>query len=126
MVPEKFYEIRYRQARSRPPSGQFHHVHSFLGSLQSAESTLDPEDISLGGFKVVVPNQPRVGDVIKCYVKLKGKRYENCRAQVAWVSEKDSDHSSWEVGVALDMEEDERAGFHSDFIEVLKEMGKSP
>ena len=91
-----------------------------------ADFTITPKDVSMGGVKVVVPLKPSVGDKIQCSVELKGTRYENCRAEVAWVQEIESEPGSCEVGLALDMEVDERAHFHEAMIEHHKDSGNLP
>lgn len=91
-----------------------------------ADDMIDPKDVSMGGMKVVVPLKPSVGDKIQCAVELNGIRYENCRAEVAWVQEIDSEPGPYEVGLALDMESDDRADFHEAMIEHLKDAGNLP
>jgi hypothetical protein len=90
------------------------------------EAMIDPEDVSMGGMKVVVPLKPSVGDKIQCAIEIKGIRYENGCVEVAWVQEIDSEPGAHEVGLALDMESDDRADFHEAMIEHLKDVGNLP
>ena len=54
---------------------------------QLTEDSLSPENVSMGGMKVVVALKPSVGDHLLCTIVLKGIRYENCSAKVVWVQE---------------------------------------
>ena len=110
---------------SRHPVG-FFMVSLKLEIPKLTESSLSPKNVSLGGMKVVVPLKPSVGDHLLCTIELKGIRYENCSAKVAWVQEIKGDTGSCEVGLAIDLEGDARANFHEAIMEHLKDEGNIP
>ncbi|MEE9274131.1 MAG: hypothetical protein V3V62_02340 [bacterium] len=75
-----------------------------------AESPLDLKDFSRSGFRVVVSKKPEVGDLFNCTLELKGARFENRQARVAWINEIGAEPGSWEVGLILDVRKDAPAG----------------
>ncbi len=91
-----------------------------------ADFHLAPEDIGIGGFRLVVPLKLTPGGMMQCSIELKGKRYENCSAKVAWVREVESSPGQCEAGLAPGMEHDGRREFHVAMLEHLKEEGNLP
>ena len=72
---------------------------------------LDPVDVSLGGYKVVVSECPVVGDLFDCSVEVKGKLFEECHGRVARVIENEADPPTWSVGMSLQPPEDQRIDY---------------
>jgi hypothetical protein len=72
---------------------------------------LDPVDVSLGGFKVVVSERPAVGDHFDCSVEIQEKIFEECHGRVARVIENDADPPTWSVGMSLQPPADQRIGY---------------
>ncbi len=72
---------------------------------------LDPVDISLGGYKVVVSERPAVGDLFDCSVEVQGKLFEECHGRVAQVIENEAAPLKWFVGMSLQPPEDQRIDY---------------
>ncbi len=62
---------------------------------------LVPEDVSAGGFKVVVTKEPPKKDSIECSIQISEDVFDNCTAHVAWVQKKDGPPEIWEVGLTI-------------------------
>ncbi len=62
---------------------------------------LDPVDISLGGYRVVVSERPAVGDSFDCSVEVQGKLFEECQGRVVRVIKNEADPPTWSVGMTL-------------------------
>ena len=62
---------------------------------------LVPEDVSAGGFKVVVTKEPPRQDTIECSIQISEDVFNNCKAHVAWVRKIEGTPESWEVGLNI-------------------------
>lgn len=62
---------------------------------------LVPEDVSAGGFKVVVTQEPPQKDSIECSIQISEDVFDNCIAHVAWVHKNEGTPESWEVGLTI-------------------------
>ena len=72
---------------------------------------LDPVDVSLGGFQIVVSECPAVEDLFDCSVEIKGKLFEECQGRVARVIENEADLPTWYIGMSLQPPEDQRIDY---------------
>ena len=72
---------------------------------------LDPVDVSMGGYRVVVSERPAVGDLFDCSVEVQGKLYEECHARVVQVIENEAAPLRWFVGMSLQPPEDQRIDY---------------
>ncbi len=91
-----------------------------------AEFMLDPQDISMGGFRVVVPEKPEPGDTFYCTIELKGKKYDECEVRVAWVHQNEAIPSTWAVGLSLRVPPERRPEFEGVMHQVLADLGREP
>lgn len=73
-----------------------------------AEVPLVPEDISAGGFGVVLPVQPGQGKVVECVLQVAGEVFRNCRAKVVWVEEDAIEGDAWRAGLAVELADEAR------------------
>ncbi len=73
-----------------------------------AEGPMQPEDFSSGGFRVYVPDPPKVGTEINCTIRVFDSGLSNVRGQVVRVDEINSSPPMWAVGVSLNISDVER------------------
>ncbi len=66
-----------------------------------SELPLVPEDVSAGGFKVVVTEEPPKKDLIECSIQISNDVFDNCQAHVAWVYKNEGTPESWDVGLTI-------------------------
>lgn len=79
-----------------------------------------PEDISTGGFRVIVTKEPAVGDSVQCAIQVMDANFPNCRGRVVWKSGKTDLPGSWAIGFCVDS-----AGKKNDLLESkLRELGE--
>ena len=88
--------------------------------------TLDPHDISMGGFKVILPEEPTVGETFASSIELRGKPYDGCQVRVAWTQKNSTRPPSWTTGLALTFPEQGKQDFQGRLQTVLTEVGKLP
>lgn len=62
---------------------------------------LVPEDVSAGGFKVVVTNEPPQGNFIECSIQISNDVFDNCKAYIAWVHKNEGTPETWDVGLTI-------------------------
>jgi len=62
---------------------------------------LVPEDISAGGFGVVVSERPETASIIECTLQVLGGVFKGCHAEIMWVRENDASPSTWTVGLSV-------------------------
>ena len=72
---------------------------------------LDPVDVSMGGYRVVVSERPAVGDLFDCSVEVQGKLFAECHGKVARVIENEADPPTWSVGMSLQPPESQRIDY---------------
>jgi hypothetical protein len=70
-------------------------------------------DISLGGFRVTLHDEPKVGEVIICSIDILNKVFEGCSMTVARVEENDGDPPSWTTGMSIKIPDNLRAEFEA-------------
>ncbi|MBI3127416.1 MAG: PilZ domain-containing protein [Candidatus Tectomicrobia bacterium] len=87
--------------------------------------TLDPHDISMGGFKVLLPEEPEVGSTFTSSIELRGKTYPECKVRVAWTHKNNTQPPSWSTGLAL-LLPGPGEEFQGRLNQVLTEVGKAP
>jgi len=69
---------------------------------------LVPEDISAGGFMVVVPEKPEVEGVVDCTLQVLGGIFHGCRAKVMWARENGEVPGAWTAGLSVELEGPDR------------------
>ncbi len=74
---------------------------------------LDPVDVSLGGYGIVVSRRPAVGDLFDCSVEVQGKLFDECHGKVARVTENEADPPTWSVGMSLQPSKDQRIEYEN-------------
>ncbi len=67
-----------------------------------------PEDLGAGGFKVTVPKPPKPDAMVELNLEVGDARFEGCRARIVRVKENEATPPTWSVGLAFEMEEEER------------------
>ncbi len=72
---------------------------------------LDPVDVSMGGYRVVVSERPTVGDLFDCSVEVQGKLFDECHGRVARVIENEADPPTWSVGMSLQPPDSQRIDY---------------
>ncbi len=83
---------------------------------------LVPEDISLGGFMVVVSSEPETEAAITCTIQVYEEVFENCKGRVAWIRENKEDPPTWAVGLEFNLPDEVREHFDGVLKSVLAEM----
>ncbi len=90
VASDKRHHIRYRIP-----------VSTVLPGLSGGPT--DVEDISAGGFKVVVPKKPKEGSVIEGTLHRSGTLIGRFFGRVVWLSENVNQPPSWTIGVSMDV-----------------------
>ena len=62
---------------------------------------LVPEDVSAGGFKVMVTKEPPQRNSIECSIQVSEDVFDNCTAHVEWVRKNEDAPEIWEVGLTI-------------------------
>jgi len=63
-----------------------------------------PEDISAGGFKVMITKEPPRDNPLSCSLHVSGEFFGNCQVKVAWTKKTSSVPASWQVGLAIELQ----------------------
>jgi hypothetical protein len=63
---------------------------------------LVPEDVSAGGFRVVVSKKPIIGESIPCTIQVLGENFQDCRGRVIWSTEISGAPGTWSIGFRVD------------------------
>ncbi len=83
---------------------------------------LVPEDVSVGGFQVIVPKKPEVGVVFHCDIQIFEERFENCHGRVVWTGKNPDTPGSWVIGVRVDHAEEDIDRFTEKMKEVVEQI----
>jgi hypothetical protein len=102
-----------KRSSSRQPNSAFVVL---IDAPTHSEVLLEPVDVSLGGFSVLLHEKPELGEVIECEVDILNKVFEGCRMTVVRVEEYEGTPPTWTVGMSLDVPQN----FQSSFEEALK------
>ena len=84
-----------------------------------SDSPLVAEDVSSGGFKVVVSKRPLDNTIHELSIQTPGQIFEGCKAKVAWVRENETQPTTWSLGLSIHLLDDEQAQFSATLEEVL-------
>ena len=87
-----------------------------------SELPLVPEDVSVGGFRVIVKVKPEVGDVVYCNITVFDERFNDCYGRVAWTGENDQTPGSWVVGIRVDHADSDIGRLNEKLKEVVEEI----
>lgn len=74
-----------------------------IESAALSDVPLVPEDISAGGFMVVLPERPEVERVVECTLQVLGGVFPGCRARVMWARENGEVPGAWTAGLAVEL-----------------------
>ena len=85
-----------------------------------SEMPLVPEDISAGGFRVMINDGPVHGEAFECSIHLAGKVFDNCRAAVIWSY--DNQNGTWYAGISIEGFPEAIEDFHA----FLSQIHKAP
>jgi len=80
---------------------------------------LIPEDVSSGGFKVLVTIEPRLGDQAECSIQIANEMFDNCQATVARVH--DNGDGTWDIGVSIESLTEDREYLKIALEKIIKE-----
>ena len=83
-----------------------------------SNSPLIAEDVSSGGFKVVVSERPLDNSIHDLNIQVSDQIIEGCKAGVAWVKKSEEQSQTWSLGLSLHMNETEQ----EQFSEALEEL----
>ena len=61
---------------------------------------LVPEDISAGGFRVVVYQEPDPSFDADCAIQISGQEFQGVRARPAWIEANPTSPPTWTIGVS--------------------------
>ena len=67
-----------------------------------SEVPLVPEDVSVGGFQVIVPVKPEIGEVVRCNISVFDELFNDCFGRVAWTGINDQTPGSWVIGIRVE------------------------
>ena len=66
----------------------------------NSDLPLVPEDVSAGGFKVLVTSEPHLNKEIECSIQVSDKVFDNCAATIVWAHE--NGDGTWYTGINID------------------------
>ncbi len=66
-----------------------------------SEIPLVPEELSAGGFRIVVSKKPEIGASVSCFIQIADEVFENCPGRVVWAQESDLQSPAWVAGIAV-------------------------
>ena len=66
-----------------------------------SEIPLMPEELSAGGFQVVVSKKPEIGASVSCFIQIADEVFENLSGRVVWSQESGSQSSAWVAGLEV-------------------------
>ena len=87
-----------------------------------SELPLIPEDVSVGGFRVVVQEKPEIGTVVHCNIQVHDERFHGCYGRVAWSGKNEQTQGSWIIGVRVDHTDSDIGRLNEKLREVAEEM----
>jgi hypothetical protein len=70
---------------------------------------LVPEDVSAGGFKVLVTSEPHLDKEIECSIQISDEVFDNCAATIVWAHE--NGDGTWYAGINIDSLTEDRNFF---------------
>lgn len=62
---------------------------------------LVPEDVSAGGFKVMVTKEPKTTGLVECSLQVSNEVFDECKARIAWVKKNEGTPDTWDVGLTI-------------------------
>ena len=74
-----------------------------------SEMPLVPEDISEGGFRVLMNEEPPDGEKFDCSIQIGGQMFDGCRASVAWSY--NNGNGTWYAGITIEELHEEKDAF---------------
>ncbi len=89
-----------KRSSSRQPNAAFVVL---IDAPTHSEVLLEPMDVSLGGFSVLLHEKPELGEVIECEIDVMNKVFEGCRMTVVRVEENNGDIPTWTTGMSLEV-----------------------
>lgn len=106
--PLKGGSSRARVARGKKRHYSRYRLPVLLDIPALSEESMMPEDVSAGGFKLILAEQPELGAVLVCRLQIGPRLFGPYPSEVVWVRENEMDLSSCSIGVHMCMDEDER------------------
>jgi hypothetical protein len=106
-TPARIWRRELREWPMNDASDKRHHIRyriplsTVLPELSG--EAIDVEDISEGGFKVVVSKKPEEGSVIEGTLHRSGTIIGRFFGRVVWLSENVNQPPSWTIGVSMDV-----------------------
>ncbi|MDA1001188.1 MAG: PilZ domain-containing protein [bacterium] len=79
---------------------------------------LIPEDISAGGFKILVSTEVRPQENVDSIIQIRDEIFENCKGSIIWVREHSKEPPSWAIGFRVE----DVGGEETRFEEALKSL----
>ncbi|MEE9241061.1 MAG: PilZ domain-containing protein [bacterium] len=73
-----------------------------------SEVPLVPEDLSAGGFSVIVTEKPEPDGIVECNLQILGAVFEKCEAKIMRIQENDTDPVTWTIGLSILLSGEER------------------
>ncbi len=67
--------------------------------------SLVPEDVSAGGFRVVVSKRPEAGQEVSCAIQILDESFRDCRGTVVRVEERPETPGTWSIGLRVEAAE---------------------
>ena len=67
-----------------------------------SDISIVPEDVSAGGFRIIVTKEPALGDSVQCAIQIMDQNFPNCQGRVVWKSGKTDTLGSWAIGFSVD------------------------
>ena len=95
-------------------------VPAVIDSPELSDLPLLAEDVSVGGFRVVVSRKPEIQSVVECSLQVFDELFDRCAGRVVWISDNESIPDTWSVGLKVVLVEGDR----QHFAEVLAELGE--
>ena len=78
-----------------------------------SELPIIPEDVSAGGFKIMLVEKPQQGALVDCSIRLADESFDSCRAHIAWLKENPESPGTWFVGLEIEAMDGKQEYFES-------------
>ena len=111
-----------RRQHPRYESGQVKAPSLYLTAHDLADGPIGPVDFSSGGFGVRLSRRPLQGSVVSCTLHVRGVALSGIPVRVSWIREEEGPPRVWSVGLAVQMDEDERGDFVTAMTGLLAEI----
>ena len=78
-----------------------------------SELPIIPEDVSAGGFRIMLVEKHQEGTRVDCSIQLSGESFDHCQAHIAWLQENTDPPGTWFAGIEIETLDGKQKEFES-------------